>query len=62
MKTDLYSKIILTVIAVALVWIGVQLTPAASAEQEILKVDIVRIDGRDIGPFSKPLPVEIKGK
>lgn len=46
---DLYSKSLLTVIAVALVWIAIELTtvPPAQANQAagVQRVDLVRVDG-----------------
>ena len=60
MKIDLYTKAVLSIIAVALVWIGIQLTPAASAGPEVVQVDLLKIDGRVIG--RTPLPVEIVKK
>ena len=55
MKIDLYTKVLLTVIAVALVWIGIQLTPTATAGPEIVAVDIQKIDGRAIGREALPV-------
>ena len=34
MKTDLYTKTILTIIAICLVWIGVNMTPSVLANRE----------------------------
>ena len=62
MKIDIYTKVILSVIAVALIWIGINMTVSANAGPEIVQVDIVKIDGRNIGPFGTPLPVEIVKK
>lgn len=49
MKPDLYTKIVLTVIAVCLVVLAskeLQLVPNAQASSgDIVKVDIVKIDG-----------------
>lgn len=56
MKTDLFTKAILTVIAVALVWIAVNMMPAVSAGPDVIQVDIVKIDGRPLQ--YKPLPVQ----
>ena len=60
MKIDLVTKCILTVIAVALVWIGIQLTPSATAGPEIQAVDIISIGGcRVESPQVRPIPVRI---
>jgi hypothetical protein len=59
MKIDFYSKVIMTMILFCLIWIGINLTPKVSARPEIIEVDIVKIDGRTIGKFCTPLPVEI---
>ena len=56
MKIDLYTKAILTVIMLCLIWIGINLAPKVSAGPDILKVDIARIDGRNI-KYGTPLPV-----
>ena len=63
MAVDRYTKIVLTVIAAALVvQTGKDLVSPARANN-ITKVDIVKVDGRDIddryGPT--PLPVRIVG-
>lgn len=63
MLADRYTKIVLTVIAAALVvQTGKDLVSPARANS-IVKVDIVKIDGQDIsdryGPT--PLPVRIVG-
>ena len=57
MKADKYTKVILTVIAVALVWIAVQLTPSVTAGPEIVDVNISKIDGRHIGRVALPVVV-----
>jgi len=57
MKVDLYTKGVLTVIAVALVWIAVNMTMPANAGPEIVAVDIQKIDGMRIGRAA--LPVEV---
>jgi hypothetical protein len=62
MKIDLYTKAILTVIAFCLLWIGINLTPTVSAGPEIIQVDIVKVDGRNIGTYGTPLPVRIVEK
>jgi len=46
MKTDRYLRIILTVIAIELLWIGIRdLTPAVSAQTEPMRVVIASVDG-----------------
>jgi len=55
MKIDWYTKAILTVITVARIWIGLQLTPTVSAGPEIVAVDIQKIDGRAIGREALPV-------
>jgi hypothetical protein len=51
MKTDLYTKIVLTVIAVSLIWIGINMTPSVFAnKQEMVDVNIVKVSDRFIGP------------
>ena len=57
MKTDFYTKFILTVIAVGLFWIGIQLTPIANADRQVTDVNIVKVSDKFIGPA---VPVEIK--
>ena len=57
MKTDIYTKIILSVIAISLVWIAVQLTPSASAGPEIQQVDIIKIDGKPVAWAALPVKV-----
>jgi len=57
MKTDLYTKFILTVIAVGLFWIGIQLTPIASADRQITDDNIAKVNNRYIGAA---VPVEMK--
>lgn len=57
MTTDLYTKFILTVIAVGLFWIGIQLTPIANAGRQVTDVNIVKVSDRFIGPA---VPVSIQ--
>lgn len=67
-KTDLYTKIMLTVIAVLLTlhlvkdlnWVEkATASPAPTAQQgEVIDVNIVRVNGRQI--FGSDLPVEVK--
>ena len=59
MKIDLYLRVVLSVIAVSLIWIGIQLTPTAQAGSGITRVDIVKINGHylpNTGGYSR-LPV-----
>ena len=63
MKTDRTTKFLLGIIATALIWIGIQLTPMVSAGPEIIKVDIVSVDGRSISsPYAQAIPVKIVDK
>ena len=55
---DFYTKTVLTVIAIALIWIGIQLTPAVGADPANQTVDIVAVGGRAI--FGAELPVVVK--
>ena len=48
MKTDLYTKTILTVIAICLVWICVSMTASAFAERNVIDVNIVKVSDRYI--------------
>jgi hypothetical protein len=51
MKTDLYTKTILTIIAISLIWIGINLTPSVLAnKQDVIDVNIVKVSDRYIGP------------
>ena len=62
MKTDVYTKIILTVIATCLAWLCVQplLSPKPMAAQSAQRVVIVGIDGIQLLASGKPaLPVKI---
>ena len=45
----LYTKTILTIIVIALVWIAVQLTPTADASRQIMDVNIAKVGDRFIG-------------
>ncbi len=73
MKTDLYTKIVLTVIAIALSVIAlrdisfvstaqatsVAATPApAAVNREVVDVNIVKVGGYSV--YSKSLPVDVK--
>ena len=62
MKIDIYTRVILTAIAIGLLWIGVNTTGTVSAENRIVDVNIVQLDGNRIY-HADPLPVYIvKGK
>ena len=57
MKTDMYMRIVLTVIAVCLIWICVRpfaIQTAQAGRGEIVRVDIVKVNGHYIG---KGVPV-----
>ncbi len=61
MKTDRYTKFILTVIALALVALVVRdYAPVVQAEQDVVKVDIVRINGASVFGGLYALPVKIQ--
>jgi hypothetical protein len=65
LKIDLYTKFILTVIAISL--LGLFLKPIilprrAAADQTIQDVNIVKIDGHYIGQFTPPINVRIEEK
>lgn len=54
MKPDLFTKIILTVIAVCLVvlaWKSLVPEPAVARQEEVIKVDLVRIGGYFVSKF-----------
>ena len=55
---DAYTKTILTIITIALIWIAVQLTPGVNAGPVNQTVDIVAVGGRAI--FGAELPVVVK--
>lgn len=57
-KMDAYTKTILTIITIALIWIAVQLTPGVNAGPVNQTVDIVAVGGRAI--FGAELPVVVK--
>jgi len=60
MKIDFYTKVILTIIAVALVVIAARLTPPVeAARNEPIPVNIVQVDGRNV---FRSLPVTIVPK
>jgi hypothetical protein len=50
MKTDLYTKTILTIIAISLIWIGINMTPSVLAnKQDLIDVNIVKVSDKYIG-------------
>ena len=49
MKTDLYTKTVLTIIAVCLVWICISMTSSAFADREVVDVNIVKVSDKYIG-------------
>jgi len=59
MKTDLYTKTILTIIAICLLYITGKdmVVPAYADRKEIIDVNIVKIDGRHLGRV--PLLVKV---
>ena len=54
METDLYTKTILTIIAICLVWISISMTTSAFADRDVVDVNIVKVSGTYIG---KAVPV-----
>lgn len=54
MKTDLYTKTILTIIAICLVWISISMRTSAFADRDVVDVNIVKVSGTYIG---KAVPV-----
>ena len=49
MKTDLYTKTILTIIAISLVWICISMTSSAFANRDVTDVNIVKVSDKYIG-------------
>ena len=49
MKTDLYTKTILTIIAICLVWICISMTVSAFADRDVVDVNIVKVSDTYIG-------------
>ena len=49
MKTDLYTKTILTIIAICLVWICISMTASAFADRDVVDVNIVKVSDTYIG-------------
>jgi hypothetical protein len=50
MKTDLYTKTILTIIAICLVWLCISMTASAFADRDVIDVNIVKVSDKYIGP------------
>ena len=61
MKTDLYTKTILTIIAICLLYIAGRdmVVPAYAERKEIIDVNIVAVSGNRIGVYDKALPVRV---
>ena len=61
MKTDLYTKTILTIIAICLLYSAGKdiLAPAYADRQEIIDVNIVAVGGNRVGMYDKALPVKV---
>jgi len=49
MKTDLYTKTVLTIIAICLVWICISMISSAFADRDMVDVNIVKVSDRYIG-------------
>lgn len=62
MKIDLYTKTVLTAIAIGLFWIGINTTAPASAGPDIMSVNIAEVAGSRLSPYAKALPVKIVQK
>jgi hypothetical protein len=61
MKTDLYTKTILTIIAICLLYSASRdmVVPAYADRKDIVDVNIVAVSGNRIGVYDKALPVKI---
>ena len=61
MKTDLYTKTILTIIAICLLYFaGRDMVVLAYADRkDIVDVNIVAVSGNRIGVYDKALPVKV---
>jgi len=61
MKTDLYTKTILTIIAICLLFIAGRdmVVPAYADRKDIVDVNIVAVSGNRIGVYDKALPVKV---
>ncbi len=58
MRNDLYSKVVLTIIAICLIVLSFNSIPNADAKKDVQQVDIVSIGGTSV---SKTLPVNVVG-
>jgi hypothetical protein len=61
MKTDLYTKTLLTIIAVCLLYsAGKDMVALAYADRkDVVDVNIVAVSGNQIGVYDKALPVKV---
>ena len=61
MKTDLYTKTILTIIAICLLYFSGRdmVVPAYADRKDIVDVNIVAVSGNRIGVYDKALPVKV---
>jgi hypothetical protein len=61
MKTDLYTKTILTIIAICLLYSAGRdmVVLAYAARNDVVDVNIVAVSGNRIGAYDKALPVKI---
>lgn len=58
MRNDLYSKVVLTIIAICLIVLSFNSIPNADAKKDVQQVDIVSIGGTSVW---KALPVNVIG-
>ena len=57
---DTYNRIVLTSIAVSLLWIAANGTMKAEAGPDVLDVNIVQVGGNPVdGPYARPIKVEV---
>ena len=49
MKTDLYTKMVLTIIAICLVWICISMTSSAFADRDVIDINIIKVSDKYIG-------------
>ena len=61
MKTDLYTKTILTIIAICLLYMNGRdlVVPAYADRKDIVDGNIVAVSGNRIGVYDKALPVKV---
>jgi len=57
MKTDLYTKAVLTAIAIGLFWIAANMTTTATATNDIQRIDVAKVGGKWI---DRTVPVSIQ--